>query len=191
MNLLRAVIRRFDGWLSRVERVEPFTDDPRCILRIQTGHATHELVLPEGIIPCEAPILLIHAWNERMPIIPAEGPTLEYAAGLQRLTVYSFRLIAREINENAQLHNVQAVGGITAHLSLEEAKGGRASFEHLGFTIFPYHRPLGAFGEFWENFYTWWVMWTFNPVSTRHRSLWKLQRAEFWMTKEKFLEKYK
>jgi hypothetical protein len=26
--------------------------------------------------------------------------------------------------------------------------------EHLGFIVIPYHRPFGAFGEFWENFLT-------------------------------------
>lgn len=190
MNPLRVLIRRFDGWLSRVEGVEPFTDDPRCILRIQTDHAAHELVLPDGTIPRGAKVLLIHAWNGRMPVIPAEGPTLEYASRLQRMAIYSFCLIAQKIKEDGGLHDAQAVGGFTAHLSIEEAKGGRAAFEHLGFTILPYHRPLGAFGEFLENFYTWWVMWTFSPVSMRHRSLWKLQRTEFWMTREKFLKKY-
>jgi hypothetical protein len=73
---------------------------------------------------------------------------------------------------------------------LKEIDGGRAMLEHLGFTVLPYHRPFGAFGEFWENFHTWWLMWTFNPASLKHRSLWHLQRTEFWMTKNKFLEKY-
>src|ERR1700690_3323842 len=41
MNLLRLIIRRFDNWLSQVEGVEPFTDDPQCILRIQIGHINH------------------------------------------------------------------------------------------------------------------------------------------------------
>jgi hypothetical protein len=62
--------------------------------------------------------------------------------------------------------------------------------EHLGFTVMPYHRPFGAFGEFWENFYTWWLMWTFNPASTRHRKLLGFTTDGIWMTKEEFLKKY-
>jgi hypothetical protein len=62
--------------------------------------------------------------------------------------------------------------------------------EHLGFIVIPYHRPFGAFGEFWENFFTWWLMWTFNPASTRRRSMFNLQRTEFWMSRRAFIEKY-
>ena len=80
--------------------------------------------------------------------------------------------------------------GILAQINLEGSDGGRALLEHLGFTILPYHRPAGAFGEFWENFYTWWLIWTYNPISLRHRHLFALQRNEFWMRKERFLVRF-
>ncbi len=190
MDIPRALIRRFDGWLSRIERVEPFTDDPRCILRIQGGRAKFDLTLPDGVISRGADVLLLHAWNERMPRIPPGGPDVAYAVYFRRMTVISLNLIARQVASTPSLCNVQAVGGVTAHISLEHARGGRAMLQHLGFTVFPYHRPFGAFGEFWENFYTWWLMWTYNPASTRRRKLWDLQRVEFWMTKDTFLENY-
>ena len=69
MNLLRSIIRRFDNWLSQVEGVEPFTDDPQCILRIQTGQIHHDITFPDQTIHSESKALLIHFWNERMPII--------------------------------------------------------------------------------------------------------------------------
>ena len=190
MDPLRAIIRRFDAWLSHVEGVEPFTDDPHCIMRIQLAHASHTLALPDSTVPGDAQVLLLHAWNERMPPIPSKGPDLAYGAKLRRLTVATLKLVARHIQQTALLSSIQAVGGITAHVSLKGAAGGRVMLEQLGFTVVPYHRPLGAFGEFWENFYTWWLMWAFNPASTRHRKLWELQRTEFWMTKAKFLEEY-
>ncbi len=126
MNLLRAIIRRFDGWLSDMEGVAPFTDDPQCILRMQTGRAKHDLILPEGTIPRGADVLLLHAWNERMPPIPDEGADLAYGLEFQRLTVASLRLAARHLREHPALEGVQTIGGVTAHISLERAKGGRA-----------------------------------------------------------------
>jgi hypothetical protein len=42
----------------------------------------------------------------------------------------------------------------------------------------------------WENFFTWWLMWTYNPASTRRRSMFNLQGAEFWMSRKAFIEKY-
>jgi hypothetical protein len=190
MNLLRAIIRRFDNWLSQVEGVEPFTDDPQCILRIQTGRIHHELTFPDQTIRSESKALLIHFWNEQMPIIPDHGPDLSYGLKLQRLTVHSMKLIAKHIQENSDLNDIQVVGGITTFVARESADGGRASFQHLGFTIFPYPRALGAFGEFWENFYGWWLMWTYNPVSARYRKMLEMQHSEFWMTREKFLDKF-
>ena len=190
MNILRLIIRRFDDWLSHVEGVEPFTDDPQVILRLQHGRADWNILLPEGKISLGSNVLFLHLWNERIPSIPPQGPDLGWARHTQRLMVNSFKAIAQYIQETLTLQSTQAIGGIIAQINVEGSDGGRAMLEHLGFTIFPYHRPAGAFGEFWENFYTWWLMWTFNPASLRYRKLWGLHRAEFWMTKEKFLELY-
>ena len=190
MDWLRSVICRFDDWLSQVEGVEPFTDDPQVIMRIQNGRAAWNIPLPEGRIPIDSKVLVLHLWNERIPPIPPQGADLGWARQTQRLIVTSFRAVAQHIGANPQFQNVEAVGGVSAQIKLEGADGGRALLEHLGFTIFPYHRPAGAFGEFWENFYTWWLMWTFNPASVRHRSLLGLQRNEFWTTKEKFLDQF-
>lgn len=190
MNPLRFVIRRFDAWLSRVEGVEPFTDDPNCIMRLQVSYLNYALILPSATIPSGGKALLLHVWNERAPDIPIEGPNLAYGLKLQRLMITSLKLVAQHILVTPSLQDVQTVGGVTAHISLKEANGGRAMLEQLGFTVMPYHRPFGAFGEFWENFYTWWLMWTYNPASTQHRKLWHLQRTEFWMTEDEFLKRY-
>jgi YkoP domain len=190
MDALRMVICKFDGWLSRHYGVVPFTDDPHVILRLQYSRAKHDLCLPDKTIPIKTGVLLIHAWNERIPIIPGEGPDLAYGLKLQRLMINSYHAIAQYILANPSKYDIKAIGGITAHVSLKENDGGRAMLEHMGFTVIPYHRPFGEFGEFWENFYTWWLMWTYNPASVKHRSIWHLQRTEFWMTKESFIKKY-
>jgi hypothetical protein len=60
----------------------------------------------------------------------------------------------------------------------------------LGFVVQPYHSPLGSFGEFWENFYSWAIMWAYNAVSLRQRHLLQLRRSEFWMSIADFLRRY-
>jgi len=190
MNYLRLIIQRFDNWLSHVEGVEPFTEDPQCILRIQILRVDHEIAFPDQILRSGAKALSIHFWNEHMPVIPDNGPGLSYGLTLQRLTVYSMKLVAKHLQSHPSLDDVQAVGGITTFVSRDAADGGRASFQHLGFMLFPHRRPAGAFGEFWENFYAWWLMWTYNPVSARHRKMLEMQHVEFWTTREKFLERF-
>jgi hypothetical protein len=187
---LRAVLRSFDAWLSRQYRVQVFTQDPMCVLRIQLSQVPHSLQLPDGMIARGSQALMIHWWNERASLIPPQGPTVAWALDTSRRMRYSLHLIARYIQATSTCGEIQAVGGITAHVVLGKADGGKTMLEHLGFVVIPYHRPLGAFGEFWENFYTWWLMWTFNPASTRRRSMFNLQRTEFWMSRRAFLERY-
>jgi len=188
-NPLRIIIRRFDGWLSRVEGVRSFTDDPRVIVRIQPAQVPHELILPEGVIQQRAPVLMLHLDNVRTPSIPAGGADLRYGLTIHRLLSHSWRAVAREVEADPVLHDIQALGGVSA-LFLLGTDGGASMMRGYGFTQLAYDRPGGAFGEFWENFYSWWLMWTYNPESVRRRRVVDLQRTEFWIGTRKFLEKY-
>ncbi len=190
MDPLRAVIRRFDDWLSRVEGVVPFAADPRLILRVQRSSLPRDLWLPSHRVSAGSPALMVHFWNERLPLIDSDGANLAWALQLQRRLIYSFRAMARHLQQTPSLSDVCAVGGVLAHIHAGAPDGGRRLLQHLGFTIFPYYRPAGAFGEFWENFYTWMLIWTYNPASLRSHALLGLQRNEFWTTREDFLGRF-
>lgn len=190
MHPLRILIRRFDAWLSRRYGIEPFTEEEGVILRLQIGQAPCDLPLPGVLIRRGTPALWLHLWNERMPPMPSNGPDLAYALRLQRQLLFSLRAVGRHLLLTPELRIVRVIGGVTAHIT-KELHGGGTLLERLGFTVFPYHQPVGAFGEFWENFYTWWLMWAFNPPSVRGRPLGTLQRFAFWMTTERFLERYR
>ncbi len=190
MNLFRMIIRRFDDWLSRVEGVKPFTYEPLIMLRLQNARARWNIPLPDHLILAGSPVVLLHLWNERIPLIALQGPSLDWALQFQRRLLYSLGAVALHLQGTASMKDVQAVGGVIAQIHLENPDGGRFLLEDLGFRLFPYHRPAGAFGEFWENLYTWLLMWAFNPASLRSHALLGLQRNEFWMTKESFLERF-
>ncbi len=190
MDPLRTVVRRFDDWLSRVEGVHPFSDDPRIILRIQEAGVSHHVSLPAGCIAAGTPALMLHFWNERLPVIGAQGASLQWALHFQRELIYSFQAVARCVQQSEDLKEIQAVGGVVAHIHTDVPDGGSQLLARLGFTILPYHRPAGAFGEFWENFYTWVLIWTYNPGSLRSHALFSLQRNEFWATRQRFLARF-
>jgi len=186
---LRLLIRAFDAWLSRTLGVFEFCEDPECLLRLQLARASHDLCLPGGTVQAGEHVLLLHLLNERIAPIPPQGPDLSWAMPMQRRFVYSLRRVARYIQQSPQLADVCAVGGVTV-LAGPGNSGGSHMLQRLGFTLIPYHRPLGAFGEFWENFYTWLLMWAYNPASLRYRGLCRLKRAEIWMPAEAFLRRY-
>lgn len=187
---MRALVRALDRFLCRATGVFEFCDDPECLLRLQRARAPHDLSLSDGTrVRAGAPVLMLHLWNEHLPHPTANGPDLRWAARVHRMLMRSLREVARWLVEQ-EGEQAEAVGGITV-LALSADDRPTPLIRHLGFDIFPYRRALGRFGEFWENFYPWAIMWTFNPLSLRGRSLFRLRRAEIWMSREAFLRRYK
>jgi hypothetical protein len=187
---VKSLIRCFDGFLRRALGVFEFCDDPECILRVQVAHAAHTVPLADGRVPAGALVLVLHLWNEHLPPIPMAGPDLTWAVQTQHRLVSSFHTLARQMRQDPRLAGAQALGGVTALFFPGDGSGGEKLFKHLGFTVYPYHSPLGRFSEFWENLYTWGIMWTFNAVSLRQRRLLRLRRSEIWMPTDKLLQRY-
>ncbi len=187
---MRLIIRRFDGFLSRCTGVFEVTGDPACLLRLQAGRTGRKLSLPCGTFPPDMPAVILHLWNERMAPLPAAGADLVYARNLLRGMIYSYRMVASYIKTAPEFQDAELVGGVTVLAPLEAPDGGTSMLRQMGFTVLPYHSPLGRFGEFWENFYTWWLMWAYNPASLRWQTLLGLRRSEFWMPKSEFMQRY-
>jgi hypothetical protein len=183
---MRQIIRAFDRGLRRTLGVREFDADPECLLRIRRTRARRPLPLPGAVVPAGAPVLELHLWNERIPPISPQGADVAWAASIERRFLRSLRLLARHVQEEPGLREARALGGATV-LAARPAQG---LIPRLGFHILPYRHPLGRFAEFWENAYTWALMWTFNQSSLRKRPLLRLRRSEIWMTAEDFLGRY-
>jgi len=136
------------------------------------------------------PVLVLHAWNRRMPQIPPGGADLAWALTLRRCLVHSFTEIARLLQGDPHYANIQAVCGSSALFSFSDHIGGVQVMQRFGFIVIPYHQPLGRFGKFWENLFSWLMLWTYNPNSLNSRKFWRLQRTEIWMTRGEFLARY-
>lgn len=187
---MRLLFRGVDALLSRANGVFVFCEDPQCILRLSLGSAPHPLSLPAALIESEAPVLLIHLWNERLPAISPEGPDLAWGTMILHSFRYSLEAVASFMVQNPELRKVRAVGGATSLPFGGVHGGGGRLLQVLGFAVFPYRSPLGAFGVFWENFYAWLLIWTYNPGSLPYRRFWRMRRSEFWTAADEFLRRY-
>jgi hypothetical protein len=187
---MRRVIIAFDHFLSNIYGVTPFTDDPECVLRIRLHHAAHAIYLPDVEVAKGAPILELHFWNDHIPPMPKAGPDPAWSIRFWQRIMSSTRSLARLAAQDAQLANAQAIGGASVLFASTEGAATNRLARRVGFTVFPYHNPLGRFGLFWENFYTWWLMWAYNAASVRHRRLLHVQRSEVWMSMPEFLRRY-
>lgn len=189
-RVLQHLIRLLDRLLRRQQGVFEYWDHPDCMFRASLGRARYAIPLPDGEIPAGAEVLQLHFWNEHMPQIPAEGPDLAVALRGQRMLIASLRAFACQIQDGARFAAGRAVGGATVLFAAGDASSGERLFQRLGFSVFPHRNPLGRFGEFWENVYTWALMWAFNAYSLQRRHFLQLQRTEVWMSTEAFLARY-
>ena len=187
---MRFLVRKLDDLIRKRIQVFEFNLEPDCILRLQVSRAPRLIQLPDLTLEGGEPVLLIHLWNERLPIIPPTGPDLPWARLIFRQFRHSLRLAAGYLRDHPELNEVRAIGGVTILVSSGLHEGGRNFLEAMGFTIFPYISPLGRFGEFWENFYSCMIVWTFNPVGMTSRSLFRLRRSEIWMSRALFFDRY-
>ncbi len=187
--MMSAAVRLLDRILSRIYRVHRFTEDPTCVFRISVNRAPHAVALPGFHLAAGAPVILYHVDNERVPSLPPSGADLVWALAARRLMEASWRALAACMQTQPELQAAQAVGAMSVFGALA-GTGSQKLFERFGFTIIPYHSPLGRFGEFWENLYSWWLMGAYNTPSLRGRHLLDLQRIEMWMAREEFLKRF-
>ena len=167
-----------------------FCDDPDCLWRLRLTRLSQPVCLPDGQVPAGAPVIELHLWNEHVPPIPPQGPNLAWAMRSACMLIESTHALGRHMRRDARLADVQAVGAVTMLIFPGDQSGGEKMISRLGFSLFPHRAALGRFGEFWENFYAWWLMWTYNAASLRRRQLWHLRRAEMWMSASEFLRRY-
>lgn len=188
--MMRRLVRAFDARQRRRLGIREFCDDPECLFRIRLARARRPLAVEGDEVPAGAEVLELHFWNEHFPALPPSSPDLAWAVQGRRMLIASLRKLALHLRDAPELRAVAAVIGVTVLFSPDEAVAPQNVLARLGFASAPYRSPLGRVGEFWENLYTWLVMWAFNGATPRRRHLSQLQRIEVWMSKEELVRRY-
>jgi hypothetical protein len=113
-----------------------------------------------------------------------------WGARAARLAIRSLQAVAAWVRVHPEVSERRVLGGTTVLLDLQAIDGPSNLIRRLGFEIFPYQSPLGQFGEFWENAYTWSLMWAYNRASVRQRPLTSLRRTIIWMPVDELITRY-
>lgn len=159
-------------------------DDPEALFHGRLLDSPRPLELEDRTVPSGVPVLELHLRNEHLPEVPAEGTDLAWAAQGRRRLLATLRAVAERLETDPRFTSVQAVGGTTA-------LSGNELFRRMGFTVRRYESSLGRFGVFWENVYSWMLLWAYNPRSLRHRRWRDLERYEAWISREGFLRRFR
>ena len=108
----RAFIGSIDASLRAYYRIEEFTSDPRCVLRIGFMKAVMPVLLSDGTEIREGErIGALHLWNEHVPRYAGNGPNLAWAKEIRRRMLWSLGLLADYIEQDPAWQNVQAFCG--------------------------------------------------------------------------------
>ena len=191
-NPLRTAVRIMDALLRRLEGVEEFTDDPRCLLRISFSKSPLGVKVGDGIrIEKGQPLGELHLWNEHIPAMPPQGPDLKWGKEFVKKMRHSLKLLARFVVQDPRMAEIEAFGGEIA-FPRDKARQLDVIARQLGLVL-DSRKPKGAWGrfaEFWQNLYSWALIWAFNPPSLKKKTLLGMRRYRLWMTREELLRKY-
>lgn len=109
---LEHAIFALDGWLRRRQGIYEYTCDPRCMFRVGLRRADQTLTLSDGThVRTGDPVLELHLWNENIPAMGLEGPTVAWAHQVSRAIQSSLRELAAYVAEQPALDGVKAVCG--------------------------------------------------------------------------------
>lgn len=186
-GMIRRAIRALDHTLTRRMGTLELWDDPDRVFHGTVAEVGRPLDLGDRTLPAGSTVLELHLLNDEMPEIPPEGPDLAWASLAQRRLFRSLQAIARRLETDDRLASVEAVGGVTVLFS--NHPDDENLLHRMGFTVRTYG-GAGRFRTFWENVYSWMLMWTYNPGTLRSRSFRSLRRTEAWISREDFLDRF-
>jgi hypothetical protein len=193
LHVPRAMVRGLDRLLQRQGRVQEFTQDEECILRVALTDYKKDFELSDGTkVRAGDRICELHLWNEHIPPMPLEGPDLRWGVRFYRLAVKSLRSLAAYL-EAEERQDIVALGGQMAFLEKDDSPVLATLGAQLGFDIVNLTAQAGRWGRFthfWENIFSWALMWTFNPGSLRGKRFLRLQRYRLWMSRRTLLQRY-
>jgi YkoP domain len=82
---LQSAVFALDRRIRRQIGVYEYTLHPQCLFRLQVVRTEDPLLLEDGtFVSPGSRVLVLHLWNEQMPVIGRTGPTLAWARKIDR-----------------------------------------------------------------------------------------------------------
>ncbi len=171
-----------------------FSRDPECIARLAFSKAKGSFALPDGTLVSRGEVLAeLHLWNERMPQLPASGPTVGWALGMRRKIIRSLQELSALAAVDPRFKNIRVFHGgtsFTGRSDLGDALTATGLAERLGFSVALHGRSYSSLHDLIENLYYMALVWAFNPNSLRAKGLRRLSRVDLYMTRDTLINRY-
>jgi hypothetical protein len=127
-----------DAQLRQRQGVFEYSDDVHCLFRTQRTVADRNLTLTDGT-PLRAgdPLLLLHIWNEHVPFIAPNGPTLSWARQLSFAIDVSLRMLADFLEKYPEFDDIKVICADMSLVSAERSQQIIRIASHYGFERSP------------------------------------------------------
>jgi len=188
--MMRRVVRAGDRLLSRAQGIIELDPDPRCLLRVRIVRTRAPLSFPAHYLPAGTRVVELHAANERMPPLPAEGPTLAWAVRGEALMRSSMRHLAAYVATAPEAADAAGALGFTALFAAGSGAGAERFFQRFGFETAPSTEQPHRVREFWRKLHTWLILWAYNRTSARRRGFAELRHSMLWMPRDALLARW-
>lgn len=174
---LGALLEPLDRQLRLRQGVSEYTTSTDCIFRMQLIVSCDDIVLSDNsrVIPGDR-VVDLHLWNEHVPAMPKDGPTLAWARRTQHCIEISLRELARYLAERPGLDDIRAIRGNMSFGSSASSDriarlAGRYGFERISA---PQPASIGAWAHrFGENILVSMLALARNARSLRADTLWR------------------
>jgi hypothetical protein len=151
---LAEAVAALDERLRRSQAVFEYTDDPTCVFRLGITRARRSIALRDGTrVRAGQRIARLHFWNEQIPPVPENGPTIGWARQMRRAMLTSLGELARFLAARSDLRDVAVIAGDAPSGTEDQREQLARIMARFGFeaVIAPEHLPvrerLRRFGE--------------------------------------------
>jgi len=101
-----------DAWLLRRHKVLEYSTHPSCIFRLDIARSGCACVLPDGTrLRAGQRIARLHFWNEHVPPVPPNGPTLAWACEMRQRIALSLCELVRYLSSQSDLGDISMISG--------------------------------------------------------------------------------
>jgi hypothetical protein len=109
-SLLESAVFALDRWLRRRRGVFEYSCQPQCVFRLEQRRADEPLALADGTrVRAGARVLVLHLWNDHVPLMGCRGPTVAWAHKFGRAMRDSLQELARYLAQRTDLSDIRVL----------------------------------------------------------------------------------
>lgn len=186
-------VRGVDTLLRQHLGIREITDDEECIFRVSLAVARTSLWLSDGTrVAAGTPVLELHFWNEHLPIMPAQGPSVAWANLLKRRLYRSLATVTAYLEGDPRLADIIALNGAPPFASRLGLAQMVRTARRFGFEVIDPDAPPDRHGRLYlllDGILLWGMARAYNPASVSGKGL-RRQRYQLWISRARLLGRY-